>query len=416
MNRRQFLKSTLFTTIGAVVLSACKKVAKTTKSLVDKVSTRKFLKGKKEEISLLGFGAMRLPILNEVETDIDQKKVEEMVDYAMEHGINYYDTAYFYHRGESEKAMGKALKKYPRDSFYFVTKMPLAIIQSKQQAEQIFEEQLKKCQTEYFDFYLAHSVNSYTYAILNKYDIYDFLNKKKQEGKIKYLGFSFHDTPELLEEVVKKYKWDFCQLQVNAIDWEMVDAKTQYKIAQDNGLQVVVMNPLRGGQLSTLNETSANTLKQVAQDVSLSSWGLRYVGSMPNILCILSGMSNMEQLQDNVKTFTNFKPLDEQEQQVYAKAMEEYKMAGTIACTGCKYCIDCPVGIEIPKIFSMYNQHKNGTKYRDWQFTMAYEQIPEEHRADKCINCGLCKTKCPQKLDIPNLLKDVDNLYKQLKG
>ena len=297
MNRRQFLKSALFTTIGTLVLSACKKVAKTTKSLVDKVSTRKFLKGKKEEISLLGFGAMRLPILNEVETDIDQKKVEEMVDYAMEHGINYYDTAYFYHRGESEKAMGKALKKYPRDSFYFVTKMPLSIIQSKQQAEQIFEEQLKKCQTEYFDFYLAHSVNSYTYAILNKYDIYDFLNKKKQEGKIKYLGFSFHDTPELLEEVVKKYKWDFCQLQVNAIDWEMVDAKTQYKIAQDNGLQVVVMNPLRGGQLSTLNETSANTLKQATPNVSLSSWGLRYVGSMSDILSVLSGMSNMEHLQ-----------------------------------------------------------------------------------------------------------------------
>ncbi len=416
MNRRQFLKSVVFTSIGAVVLSACKKVATVTKSLSDKIATRTFLKGKKEEISLLGFGAMRLPIINEVETDIDQKKVEEMVDYAMEHGINYYDTAYFYHRGESEKSIGKALKKYPRDSFYFANKMPLAIIQSKQQAEQIFEEQLKKCQTDYFDFYLAHSINSYTYDVLNKYDIYDILNKKKEEGKIKYLGFSFHDTPKLLEEVIKKYKWDFVQLQVNAIDWEMVDAKTQYKIAQENGLQIIVMNPLRGGQLSTLNETSANTLKQANQDVSLSSWGLRYVGSMSDILSVLSGMSNMEHLQDNVKTFTNFKPLSEEEQQIYAKAMEEYKMSGAIACTGCKYCIDCPIDIEIPKIFSIYNQHKNGTKFKDWQFTMAYEQIPEEHRADKCINCGLCKTKCPQKLDIPNLLKDVDTLYKQLKG
>jgi len=414
MNRRQFLKSALFTTIGAVVLSACKKVATQTKNLADKVTKRKYLKGKDVEVSLLGFGAMRLPILNGVETDIDQKQVEQMVDYSMEHGINYYDTAYIYHSGQSELAMGKALKKYPRENFYLATKMPLGMIQSKEQVDKIFEEQLKKCQTDYFDFYLAHSVNSFTYDVLNKYDIYEVLNKKKQEGKIKYLGFSFHDTPELLEEVIKKYKWDFVQIQLNAIDWEMVNAKKQYEIAEKNGLQVIVMNPLRGGQLSTLNETSANTLKQANPDASLSSWGLRYVGSLPNILCVLSGMSNMEHLQDNIKTFTNFKPLTDEEQKVYAQAMEEYKLSGAIACTGCKYCIDCPIGIEIPKIFSMYNQHKNGTKYKDWQFTMAYEQIPEEHRADKCINCGICKKKCPQKLDIPELLKEVDGLYKSL--
>ena len=416
MNRREFLKSALFTTIGTVVLSACKKVATTTKSLVNKVSTRTFLKGKKEEISLLGFGAMRLPIVDGVETNIDVAKTEEMVSYAMEHGINYYDTAYIYHMGESEKVMGKILKKYPRDSFYLATKMPLGMIQSKEQVEQIFEEQLKKCQVDYFDFYLCHSVNSLSYGTIQKYDVYEVLNKKKQEGKIKYLGFSFHDTPELLEEIVKKYKWDFVQIQMNAIDWEMVNAKKQYEIAEANGLQLMIMNPLRGGQLSTLNEASAEILKQANPDASLSSWGLRYVATYPNVLCTLSGMTTMEQLQDNVKTFTNFKPLDNKEQEIYQEAITKYKLAGAIACTGCKYCIDCPVGIEIPKIFSIYNQHKNGTKYRDWQFTMAYEQIPEDHRADKCINCGICKTKCPQKLDIPNLLKDVDALYKQLKG
>lgn len=415
MNRRQFLKSAVFTTIGAVVLSACKKVATTTKSLADKVATRTFLKGKKEEISLLGFGAMRLPIIDGVETNIDEKKVEEMVAYAMEHGINYYDTAYIYHMGESEKVMGKILQKYPRESFYLATKMPLGMIQSKQQVEEIFEDQLKKCKVDYFDFYLAHGLNSHAYETFKKYEVYDVLNKKKQEGKIKYLGFSFHDVPELLEEIVSKYKWDFVQLQVNAIDWEMVNAQKQYEIAEKNGLQVIVMNPLRGGQLSTLNEESAAILKQANPDASLSSWGLRYVGSKSNILCTLSGMTTIDQLKDNVNTFTDFKPLDNKEQEVYKQAIEKYRLAGAITCTGCKYCIECPVGIEIPKIFMMYNQHKNGTKFRDWQFTMAYEQIPEDHRADKCINCGLCKTKCPQKLDIPNLLKEVDTLYKSLK-
>ncbi len=415
MNRREFLKSAVFTTIGAVVLSACKKAATVTKSLADKVATRTFLKGKKEEISLLGFGAMRLPVIDGVETNIDEKKVEEMVAYAMEHGINYYDTAYIYHMGESEKVMGKILQKYPRESFYLATKMPLGMIQSKQQVEEIFEDQLKKCKVDYFDFYLAHGLNSHAYETFKKYEVYDVLNKKKQEGKIKYLGFSFHDVPELLEEIVSKYKWDFVQLQVNAIDWEMVNAQKQYEIAEKNGLQIIVMNPLRGGQLSTLNEESAAILKQANPDASLSSWGLRYVGSKPNILCTLSGMTTIDQLKDNVNTFTNFKPLDNKEQEVYKQAIEKYKLSGAIACTGCKYCIECPVGIEIPKIFMMYNQHKNGTKFRDWQFTMAYEQIPEDHRADKCINCGLCKTKCPQKLDIPNLLKEVDTLYKSLK-
>ncbi|MBQ3833955.1 MAG: aldo/keto reductase, partial [Elusimicrobia bacterium] len=336
--------------------------------------------------------------------------------YAMEHGINYYDTAYFYHMGESEKTMGKVLKKYPRESFYLATKMPIFIIQSKEQLEQIFKEQLERCRTNYFDFYLCHSVNAQSYETLKKFDVYEFLNKKKQEGKIKYLGFSFHDTPELLEEVVKKYKWDFVQLQMNAIDWEMVNAKKQYEIAKENGLQVTIMNPLRGGQLSTLNDAATEILKQANPNASLSSWGIRYVASLPNVLSVLSGMTTMEHLEDNVKTLTNFKPLDDKEREIYQQAIEKYKLSGAIACTGCKYCIDCPVGIEIPKIFSIYNQHKNGTKYRDWQFTMAYEQIPAEKRADKCINCGICKKKCPQKLDIPNLLKDVDKLYKQLKS
>ena len=409
MNRRQFLKSTLFTTIGTVMLSACRKVTAETKKIIGKVYTKKF---KNLDISAIGFGLMRLP---QKFGEPDIAETQKMVDYAIEHGINYFDTAWFYHSGKSELTAGKVLKKYPRNSFYLADKLPLRLLDGKESVLKFFNEQLKKCQVDYFDFYLAHNINKGEWQTLKECNVYEQLSQKKKEGKIKYLGFSIHDTPELLEEVINTYKWDFVQLQVNAIDWEMVNAQKQYEIAEKNGLQVIVMNPLRGGQLSTLNEESAAILKQANPDASLSSWGLRYVGSKSNILCTLSGMTTIDQLKDNVNTFTNFKPLDDKEQKIYKQAIEKYKLSGAIACTGCKYCIECPVGIEIPKIFMMYNQHKNGTQYKDWQFTMAYEQIPEDHRADKCINCGLCKTKCPQKLDIPNLLKEVDTLYKSLK-
>jgi hypothetical protein len=407
MNRRQFLKSALFTTIGAAVLSACNKVTSQTKKLIEKVSTRKF---KNLDISIIGFGLMRLPQKN---GEPDVAETQKMVDYAMEHGINYYDTAWFYHGGKSELAAGEVLKKYPRNSYYLADKMPLRILKDKSEVIPTFEEQLKKCQTDYFDFYLAHNINKREWKTLKDCNVYEQLTQKKDEGKIKYLGFSIHDTPELLEEVVQTYKWDFVQLPINPIDWKAVDAKKQYEIATKAGLPVVVMNPLKGGQLSTLSENAVELLKKENPDTSPSSWSLRYSATLPNVFTVLSGMSEMEHVTDNVKTFTNFKPLTEKEQDVLANAIAIYNSSGAISCTYCQYCTGCPVEIDIPKNFMIYNQYK-ATERKD-RFIIAYEAIKEEHRADKCINCGICKNKCPQKLDIPVLLKDVAELYKSLK-
>lgn len=414
MNRRQFLKSTLFTAIGAVVLSACKKVTAETKKIVGKVYTKKF---KNLDISAIGFGLMRLP---QKLGGPDVEAVQKMVDYAMEHGINYFDTAWFYHGGKSELTAGKVLKKYPRNSFYLADKLPLSRLGGKDTVIPTFNEQLKRCQVDYFDFYLAHNINKSEWETLKKCNVYEQLLKKKQEGKIKYLGFSIHDTPELLEEVISTYKWDFVQLPINLIDWEKTDssgwygvnAKKQYEIATKAGLPVVVMNPLKGGQLSTLNNAAVELLKKENPDASPSSWSLRYVASLENVFCVLSGMTEMEHMVDNVNTFINFKPLTEKEQKVLSNAIAVYKSSGAITCTYCQYCVGCPVGIDIPKNFNIYNQYKADNKKEN--FIAAYESIKAENRADKCISCGVCKPKCPQKLDIPTLLKDVAALYKKL--
>ena len=409
MNRRQFLKSALFTTVAAVLLKTTKTIAAQTKKIIEKVSTKKY---KNLDISVIGFGCMRLP-LKPFSTEIDLAKTQEMVDYAIEHGINYFDTAWFYHAGQSEIAVGKVLKKYPRNSYYLADKMPLRILKNKSEVIPVFEEQLKKCQTDYFDFYLAHNINKREWETLKKCDVYSQLLKKKQEGKIKYLGFSIHDTPELLEEVVKTYKWDFVQLPINPIDWDMVDAKRQYEIATKAGLPVVVMNPLKGGQLSTLTPKAVELLKKENPNVSPSSWSLRYSASLPNVFNVLSGMTALEHVTDNVSTFTNFKPLSDKEQKVLSNAIAAYNSSGAVSCTYCQYCEGCPIGIDIPKNFLIYNQYKS-TARKD-RFIIAYETIKEENRADKCINCGICKPKCPQKLEIPTLLKEVASLYKELK-
>ena len=363
-----------------------------------------------EKISLLGFGTMRLPRISEDKQDIDHNAVQEMTDYAIENGINYFDTAYPYHSGESETVIGKTLKKHDRSRFNLATKMPIWLVKGKADAEKIFEEQLKKCQVDYFDFYLVHNINEAFFESIEKYQIYDFLKQKQAEGKIRYLGFSFHDTPALLEKTVLKYEWDFAQIQLNYLDWDLQDAKRQYEILTENEIPIIVMEPVRGGALATLSESAIDILKAADSNASPASWAIRYAATFPNVLTVLSGMSDMEQLKDNTATMKNFKPVTQANQKTIEKAVSAYRESLEIPCTYCRYCMECPSGVHIPKVFAKYNQQRAKGKDADmFYFLMEYKLLGESRQAHQCTQCGVCLSKCPQKIDIPGELKKIEN-------
>ena len=411
MNRREFIKNSLLATSGAIFLSGCTFKAKTPQ-VTGGVTTTKF---RNINVSMLGFGAMRLP--TNANGVIDDALNKKMVQRAIESGINYFDTAYMYMNGKSEKAMGDALKKYDRSSFNLTTKMPVMMLEKEDDVERIFNEQLERCQTDYFDFYLVHCLNKHNWENTKKYNVIPFLEKMKKEGKIKYLGFSHHDTPELLQEIIDYYdKWEFVQLQINRLDWKACRGEEQYNIARKANLPIIIMEPLRGSALANLNEEATKILKDYNPNASTASWAFRWIAGLDGILTMLSGMTKPEHLEDNIKTFTNLKPLSPEEQEVYTKAIEAHLKTLSIGCTSCRYC-ECPVGVDIASIFSLYNQYKiDDRSNKTGSFINHYEALKESARADKCIKCGLCKTKCPQQLDIPKLLAMVDREYKKLKG
>lgn len=352
------------------------------------------------KVSLLGMGCMRLPKVDPEKEDIDYEKAQEIIDYAYANGINYFDTAYGYHGGQSELFVGQALKKYPRESFFLASKMPIWCVKEKGDVERIFNEQLKKCQTEYFDFYLFHAQNAANFQKCQEFGVYEFLSQMKAEGKIRRLGFSFHDTPEVLRHICDTYPWDFAQIQLNYLDWEMQDAKTQYQILNDREIPVIVMEPVRGGVLASPCEAADILFREERPDKSVASWAIRFAASLPGVLTVLSGMSNMEQVRDNVDTMTRFEPLTDREREVIDEALEAYRKKDTVPCTGCRYCMDCPFGVDIPKMFSLYNHYvldRDGEDYLE-----AYEAQPESERADQCQACGACMEKCPQHIRIPD--------------
>ena len=352
------------------------------------------------KVSLLGMGCMRLPKVDPEKEDIDCEKAQEIIDYAYANGVNYFDTAYGYHGGQSELFVGQALKKYPRESFFLASKMPIWCVKEKGDVERIFNEQLKKCQTEYFDFYLFHAQNAANFQKCQEFGVYEFLSQMKAEGKIRRLGFSFHDTPEVLRHICDTYPWDFAQIQLNYLDWEMQDAKTQYQILNDREIPVIVMEPVRGGVLASPCEAADILFREERPDKSVASWAIRFAASLPGVLTVLSGMSNMEQVRDNVDTMTRFEPLTDREREVIDEALEAYRKKDTVPCTGCRYCMDCPFGVDIPKMFSLYNHYvldRDGEDYLE-----AYEAQPESERADQCQACGACMEKCPQHIRIPD--------------
>ncbi len=362
-------------------------------------------------ISKLGFGLMRLPKIADDSDTIDRDEAFRLIDFAMKSGVNYYDTAYFYHGGDSEKLACEALNRYPRDSYCLSTKLPGGHMKEhKISPEEIFNEQLKKCGTDYFDFYLLHAVNRDIMATFEEYKSYEYLSEQKKAGKIKHLGFSYHGDLEFFTELIDKYKWDFVQLQINYYDWESNDAKSFYKALEERNIPCIVMEPVRGGSLHTLNGEAREVFDRLG-DASYASYALRYVAQLPNVLTTLSGMSTYEQVVDNINTFSDLKPLTEAEANAVEQANIHFRKNFAIPCTDCKYCVEhCPANVDIPLNFKAYNEYNKTRELND--FSDIYNYIPEERKATCCIECGACKSHCPQQIDIPKSLKKVSGIAK----
>ena len=400
MKRRDFIINSALAIGGAALLSGCgqKKVKKAEKEVVK----RKFA-GK--DFPLIALGCMRLPMRD---GKIDMAELDKMVEYSMAHGANYFDTAYMYVEGKSENAIGEILKQYSRESFMLADKCPAYLVNQKSDVTKLFNEQLKKCQVEYFDNYMVHNINKDSIKNYRDNDMYGEILKLKKEGRVKNLGFSFHGDPDMLREVIKEHKWDFCQLQINYLDWEVMNADELYSIADEAKVPIIVMEPLRGGGLCNLPEKAAAKLKEKCPDDTQASFGLRWVTSKDRVFTILSGMSNFQQLKENIDTFTNFRKFTEEELKTAGEITRIIQSQGAINCTACRYCMEvCPRGINIPAIFGLYNVYKsNGNGF---MFKVNYEALKESERADKCINCNLCSKNCPQGLNIPALLKRVES-------
>jgi hypothetical protein len=352
------------------------------------------------ETSLLGFGCMRFPT---IDGKIDMKRTGDMLDNAINRGVNYFDTAYAYHDGQSELVVGELMKKYDRDSFYLATKLPLWFVDSREKAAQIFEEQLKKLQMDYVDFYLLHSMNKEHFELCKKLDLFSFCDELKRQGKIRYFGFSFHDSYEVFEEIINYRKWDFCQIQLNYMDTEDGPGMRGYELAEKLGVPVVIMEPVKGGTLANLSPDLRENLEAVNPGKSAASFALRFVGSLPGVKVILSGMSNEEQVDDNLNTFDNFVPLSNEERNVIEKNKKIMKARVQNSCTGCRYCMPCPAGVNIPEIFKTWNTYHMYQNY--WTVNWNWEKMDVKEKPENCIECGKCEKACPQHIAIRDNLK-----------
>lgn len=358
------------------------------------------------KLSLLGFGAMRLPQLSdEPGSPVDELQVERMVEYAMEHGVNYFDTAYPYHSGESERIMGRVLNKYPREQFCLATKYPGHQISKSYDPAAIFEEQLKKCGVEYFDFYLLHNVyeNSIQTYTDPRWGIVDYFLEQKRLGRIRHLGFSSHGSVSNLTEFLDLYgdKMEFCQIQLNYLDWTLQDAKEKYDLLTQRNIPVWVMEPVRGGRLAKLEAADEEKMKKARPKEGVPAWAFRFLQGLPNVQMILSGMSSMEQMQENVSTFETRKALTDTEEAMLLEIAEGMK--NSISCTSCRYCCDgCPKGLDIPMLLAAYNELRFAPSLN---VSMRLDALPEEKRPAACIGCGKCAKICPQRIDIPEAMQ-----------
>lgn len=346
--------------------------------------------------SLLGFGCMRFPTT--ADGKIDETMAEQMLDKAIAAGVNYIDTAYPYHNGESEPFVGRVLQKYERGSFYLATKLPIWKVEKLEDVDTIVEEQLTRLQTDYIDFYLMHAMNKERWDAMLQMGVVKRLEELKAEGKIRYLGFSFHDTYEAFEEMLCYRDWDFCQIQLNYMDANEQAGLKGYELTVQKQVPLIIMEPVKGGTLAVFGEDITEMFHAHDAEASSASFALRWVGSLPNVKVILSGMSTMEQVEDNLRTFGQFRPLNNEESKTIDEVVAILNSRVQNGCTACRYCMPCPFGVDIPGTFRTWNTYH---MYQNYKIVRnRWEQMEESARPKNCVKCGRCEQSCPQKLHI----------------
>ena len=398
--------------------------------------------GNGDKVSLLGYGCMRWPMVKDDSGRdvIDQQKVNELIDYAMKHGVNYYDTSPAYLQGQSERATGIALSRYPRKNYYIATKLSNFGDASAAASQKMYHDSFDEMQTDYFDYYLMHAIGQGGVAAFEKRYVdngmMDFVLKEREKGKIRQMGFSFHGSPAEFDELIalhSRYHWDFVQIQMNYVDWRHADgvsnANAEYlydKLVSLN-IPITVMEPLQGGRLANVPDNIAAMLKERDPQATLGSWAFRFVGSHPGVLTTLSGMTYMEHLVDNVDTFTGFRYMTDEELEMMERAATLIKEYPTVNCNDCKYCMPCPYGLNIPEIFKHYNSAVNEgliaqssaqedfRRLRKAYLTGYAKAVPAERQADHCIGCRKCMSHCPQRINIPAQMQRIDRYVEKLK-
>lgn len=444
MDRRDFLKISGAGAAGLGMMAAgcAPKKVQTESSQGQMVLRENPVNG--DKVSLLGFGCMRWPMIKDAAGNdiIDQEAVNEMVDYALEHGVNYFDTSPAYLQGLSERAAGEALSRHPRSSYYIATKLSNFGDHSMEASIKMYEDSFKEMKTDYFDYYLLHAIGmGGRRAFQARYvdnGMMDFLLKEKDKGRIRNLGFSFHGGKEAFDSFMQmhdsgEFKWDFCQIEMNYVDWKHADgvrnvnADYLYAELEKRGIPVIIMEPLLGGRLANVPVGISRQMKMREPDKSVASWAFRFCGTYPGVMCILSGMTSMDPLLDNLKTFENFVPLTAEELVFMEEMAVQMKEFPLVNCTDCKYCMPCPWGIDIPGIFKHYNtsvtngsfaqspEQKNYRKLRNAYLSSYDKAIPTVRQADHCIGCGQCLMHCPQSIAIPTELHRIDRYVEKLK-
>lgn len=364
-------------------------------------------------LSSLGFGMMRLPGGCD-NPQIDEAQTAEMIDYAIRNGVNYFDTAWGYHQGNSERVAGKLLSEYPRESYYLASKFPGYDVSNFGHVEEIFEEQLKKCRTDYFDFYLLHNIyekNIDAYLDDATYHTVSYLLEQKAKGRIRHLGFSAHGEYEVMERFLATYgdKMEFCQIQLNYLDWHFQKADKKVELLNRHNIPIWIMEPLRGGRLTTLPEDAASKLKALRPEETVTGWAFRFLQSVPGVTMVLSGMSDLTQMKENVATFSEDKPLSKEELDALVGIADDMVQGGILPCTACRYCTSyCPQGLDIPRLLALYNEHT----FTGGGFLapMAVEALPEDKRPSACVACRSCEAVCPQQIKISEAMAAFDKL------